>query len=446
MATAAGLGAVAVLRLSGPRARELGTSLTGRLPPPRRASLRDLRGASGGHLDRALVLFFPGPDSFTGEDLVELHTHGGQVVPGRVLAALVDQGARLAAPGEFSRRALLAGKLTLEQAEAMNDLVHAQDEAFAQVALEQLRGALRGKVEGFRARLIDVAALLEAGLDHPEEDLPELDPEAVLEELAGLGAELDQLTGSFARGRLLRQGQAVALVGAPNVGKSSLMNALLREERALVTPEAGTTRDVLEEGLGYGGVRYRLQDTAGLRATPSLAEAAGVARARRVAEEAGVRVIVTVSGEPLGACLDELGGLDPGRDVLVRNKADLVPPERDRELPAGALLDGVPVHWTSAPGGQGLEALMATVHHRASRLHPRVGPGEVVVTTLRHQEALRAATGCLRSMIRLLRAGDPLDVALVELYAASGHLGAILGVVGVEDVLDRIFERFCLGK
>lgn len=434
LATPPGVGGVAVVRVTGPGAREACAHLVSPWPRPRRAALRTLRGSRGQPLDEALVLWMPGPRSFTGEDTVELHTHGGRVTPGRVLAALLERGVRLAEPGEFSRRAFLSGRMGLEQAEAMNDLIHAEGEAFAQVALDTLRGSLRARVETARDQLLDLTALLEANLDFPEEDVPELDRERILIDLERLRGGLTMLEESYQRGRLLREGTRVVLSGRPNVGKSSLLNALLAADRAIVTEEPGTTRDVLEEGLTFRGVHYRLMDTAGLREAPGLAEGAGIERARAAAASADVRLLVREAGEELG--VEEL---DPGRDLVVLSKVDrggrVGPP-----VPAGVRV--VP---TSARTGEGVEALMEAVHALASARLPR--PGEdVVVTSLRHRDALARAGEHLADFREALSEEIPYDVALVELSAATHALGSILGVVGVEDVLDRIFERFCIGK
>lgn len=434
IATPPGVGGVAVVRVSGRRARQVSASLVAPWPRPRQAALRTLRDPDGRPLDEALVLWMPGPRSFTGEDTVELHTHGGRVVPGRVLEALLAGGARLAEPGEFSRRAFLSGRMSLEQAEAMNDLIHAEGEAFAQVALDTLRGSLQARVVAARDELLDLSALLEANLDFPEEDVPELDRGAILADLDRLRDGLEVLAASYQRGRLLREGPRVVLTGRPNVGKSSLLNALLKSDRAIVTDEPGTTRDVLEEGVHFRGVRYRLTDTAGLRHAPGLAEEAGIARALAAAAAADVRLLVRELGEELG---DE--ALDPARDVVVVSKVD-----RGTWRPPAAP-EGVRVVGTSAVTGEGIEELMEAVHDLAAARLPR--PGEdVVVTNLRHRDALARAGERMRAFRQALVDEVPYDVALVELAAATHALGSILGVVGVEDVLDRIFERFCIGK
>lgn len=442
LATAPGVGAVAVIRVSGPGTRALCEPLVGAWPRPRRASLRRLRDPRGEALDESLVLWFPGPASFTGEDMLELHTHGGRLVPRRVLEALVACGVRLAEPGEFSRRALYSGKASLDQLEAVQELVTAEDEGQAAAALYQVQGGLRRRIRGLREALVDLAALFEANLDHPEEDLPELDTGALLADLEGIRSEVAGLAASYERTRLQREGVRVALLGRPNAGKSSLLNALLREERAIVTPEAGTTRDVVEETLVYQGRRFLLLDTAGLRETASLAEAEGVNRARQVARGADLRVLVVPSTDPS----PDLGGLGiPEVDLLVWSKLDLL---GDASPPPPPLEDGSfpVVVGTAALRDQGIAELLEVLGELAESRSPPRAPGEVLVTNLRHREALEQAAGALEACSEALLGGLPWDLAVTDLYRAIEALGGITGAVVTEDVLDRIFQRFCLGK
>lgn len=440
LATPPGVGAVAVLRVSGRDARAIAGRLVCPWPAPREVALRKVRTPAGSELDQALVLWMPGPRSFTGEDVVELHTHGGLVTPRRVQEALVAAGARPAEPGEFTRRAFLAGRLGLDQAEAIHDLVSAEDDAFADEALRQMHGSLRRRVEELRGTLVALAARVEAVLDFPEEDVPDLAEGEVAGMLGELRAALREMVASYRRGRILREGPSVVLFGRPNVGKSSLMNALLGTDRALVTPEAGTTRDVLEEGLEHRGRRLRLVDTAGLRGTESEAERLGIERAGRAAEEADVRVLVSEAYLPLEE--EEIGWLGsgvPARTVLVRNK-------RDRgSVPPGGVPGGIPVVETVATEGEGLEALLDHIHGVATR---EVGPAKrgVTLTNVRHRDALRRAGEALERFQGALAEGLPPDVSLVELYEARDSLAAVIGAVGTEDVLDVVFSRFCIGK
>lgn len=434
---------MAILRLSGPETEAIARKLLARWPQPRRATLTEVRDLGGKVLDEALVLWFPGPGSFTGEDVLEVHTHGGRLIPGRVLEAFVHAGARPAEPGEFSRRAFLSGRLGLDQAEALNDLIHAENEAFADQALRQMQGGLKAKIEGLREKLLDFSALLEANLDFPEDDIPGLERESLLEDLGAIQAILEELAASYQRGRVLRSGIPVVLMGRPNVGKSSLLNAFLKEERAIVTSEAGTTRDVLEESFRSRGYLYRFLDTAGLRSTPSLAETQGIERAKKAAEAAQVRFLVTVSGEPFEVGESELfPKLDPERDILLRNKADLVPEDQDAFRDS---LPELPCFWVSALEARGFEAVLDELHERAKHWAGDGGE-EWIVTQVRHRDALKRGAESLDRFRRAIRDEIPYDVSLVELYAATDSLGQIVGAVGVEDILDRVFEKFCIGK
>ena len=445
LATAPGLGAVAILRLSGPKTQEIGSKLISKWPKPRQAALREICSLQSERLDEALVLWFPGPKSFTGEDTLEIHTHGGSLIPGRVLRAFLEAGARMAEPGEFSRRAFLNGRLGLDQAEALNDLIHAENEGFANQALHQMQGGLKRKIEGLREQLLDLSALLEANLDFPEDDIPGLERNTLLRDISKIEDSLSQLAESYERGRILRKGLSVALTGRPNVGKSSLLNAFLKEDRAIVTSEAGTTRDVLEESFRFKGNRYRFLDTAGLRDTPSLAEAEGINRAKAASSEAEIRLIVTVSGEPIENSFELFQPLDPKRDFLIRNKSDLVSSEKDT---LDDTFQGIPVYWVSAIHADGLDQLLSGLHQKTQSLlgESRASCEDLIVTNVRHRDALKRGSEALKRFVKALRDEIPYDVSLVELYSATDALGTIIGAVGVEDILDRVFEKFCIGK
>ena len=419
VASGAGRAAIAVLRLSGPRAAEVLAGLC-RPPPPRRAALRALRDAGGAVLDRALVLWLPGPASYTGEDSAELHLHGGRAVIAAVAAALVARGARPAEPGEFTRRAFLNGRMDLIEAEAVADLVDAETEAQRRQALRQLEGALGALYRGWAERLLVLMAQEEALLDFPDEDLPPEVAEAAGAELAALRAEIAAHLNDAHRGERLREGLVFAITGPPNVGKSSLLNALAERDVAIVSPTPGTTRDALETRVVLGGVPVTLVDTAGLRAAADPIEAEGVRRARAHAAAADLVIAVGEAGAVPG---------DVPPDALrVANKTDL-----GGAVPTDAL--GV-----SAATGAGLATLRARLAAEAARLTDRSGPPPL--TRARHRAALETATACLAgaaaAVLPELRAED--------LRGALRALGRITGAVGVEDVLDRIFAQFCIGK
>ncbi len=424
-ATGAGRAAVAVLRVSGPAAAAALTSLAGTPPAPRRASLRRLHDAAGEPLDQALVLWFPGPASYTGEDSAELHLHGGPAVLAAVAEALVAAGARPAEPGEFTRRAFLNGRLDLTEAEGVADLIEAETEAQRRQALRQASGALSRLVAGWSARLARLLARQEAFIEFEDDDLPAGLDDAVATEAAALGAEMAAHLAEAPRGERLRDGLMVAIIGAPNAGKSSLLNALVGREAAIVSARAGTTRDVVEARLTLAGVPVTLADTAGLRDATDEIEAEGVRRARRRAEEADLVLAIFAADQPPDAVT--LAAMPAGAVVVV-NKADLAP----AGLP-GALA-------VSALTGQGLEALRARLEAEAAAL---AGLGEQAsLTRPRHVAAVRDA---LRWLAELSGAPVP-ELRAEALRAALRALGRLTGQVGVEAVLDLVFSEFCIGK
>ena len=319
-ATAAGRAAVAVVRLSGPRSGEIVRTLAGRLPAPRRASLRALR-YDGQIIDRALVLWLPGPDSYTGENSAEFHVHGGLAVLEALGAALAAAGARAAEPGEFTRRAFEAGKLDLAQAEAVADLVDADTDAQRRQALQQLDGALGAAHAGWRDLLVEALAMLEAAIDFPDEELPADVAARTRPPLVRLAHELKAATGDAARGRRVREGFRIALIGAPNAGKSTWLNALAGREAAIVTEIPGATRDVIEVPAEWAGYKVLLADTAGLRDTADPIEAEGVRRARAWASSADLRLWITDAASPVPE--DAAMALVRDGDVRLLNKSDL---------------------------------------------------------------------------------------------------------------------------
>jgi tRNA modification GTPase len=437
LATAPGRAAVAVVRLSGPRCGEVLEALTGKAAPAaRRASLRRLRNAEGRVLDEALVIWTPGPGSYTGEDAAELHLHGGPAIVEGVIQALHDAGLRLAEPGEFTRRAFENGKLDLAQAEAVADLVDAETEGQARQALGQLGGALSRRYEAWRAQLVQALAMLEAAVDFPDEELPADVAARARPPLEGLLGEIGQALADEGRGRRVREGFRVALIGAPNAGKSSLLNALAGRDAAIVTATPGTTRDVIEVPLVLAGYRVLLADTAGVRETEEAIEAEGVRRARAWAEAADLRLWV-IDGAASDGAWREAEGLAGAEDLLVLNKADL-PPGAD----AAAAGEGLERMAVSLKTGEGVAGLKARLEQRVVAA---LGGGETpLATRIRHGESLREAQA------RLARALEELEPA-VELAAEDVRLAAralarVTGRIGAEDILDVVFSSFCIGK
>lgn len=429
-----GRAGVAVLRVSGPQAGEALRRLAGAVPEARRATLRTLRHPETGEaLDQALALWFPGPDSFTGEDVAELHVHGGRAVIEAVAEALLAvPGLRPAEAGAFARRAFDNGKLDLTEAEGLADLIEAETQAQRRQALRQTEGGLKALYEGWRERLIEALALVEAGLDFADEaDVPAaVDARArpLVEALAGeIGRHLDDAH----RGERLREGFRVVLAGPPNVGKSSLLNALACREAAIVSEEAGTTRDVIEVHLDLGGYPVLVLDTAGLRESAGGIEAEGIRRTLARAEDADVILWLVDATNPqweppaaLKAAADRL--------AIVVNKSDL----------AQTGTDGKRALTLSAKTGAGIEALTALLGARAEAA---LEAGEApALTRARHRGELEAARASLRHFLDGNRA-DP-ELRAEDLRQAVHALGRLTGRVDVEDILDRIFGAFCIGK
>ena len=432
LATAPGRAAIAVLRLSGPRAGDVAKSLAGSLPAARRASLRTLRDGEGVALDRGLVIWTPGPGSFTGEDAAEFHVHGGRAVMEAVAAALAAAGSRPAEPGEFTRRAFENGKLDLTEAEGVADLVDAETQAQRRQALAQLEGGVARAVAAWRSRLLRALAHLEAAVDFPDEDLPEDVAARARPDLLALRDDL-ALAAADRRGERLREGLRIALVGAPNAGKSSLLNALAGRDAAIVSATPGTTRDVVEVHIELAGVPTVLADTAGLRDTQDAVEAEGVRRAAAWAQDADLRLWVVDAAAttyPPPSWLRE-------KDVIVASKSDLA--AKEAIGPDGSTWNIVR---TSTVTRGGMDGLRAILQRWAADIMS--GAEAPVVTRERHRARLLAAVAHLD---RAVYAQSP----SVELLAEDARLAArelerLTGRIDAESVLGEIFGAFCIGK
>jgi len=427
IATAAGRGGIGIVRISGPGVFVISRKVLGSVPAPRHAHHAKFKDARGEPIDEGLALYFPAPHSYTGEEVLELHGHGGPVVMQVLLRACLDAGARLAEPGEFTRRAFLEGKLDLAQAEAVADLIEASSEQAARAALRSLSGEFSAAVHALASQLVELRALTEAMLDFPEEELDTVHRSDAGARLQALAAALDEVLAKSREGSLLRSGIHVVLAGRPNVGKSSLLNRLVGEERAIVTPIAGTTRDALREPIEIEGVPLTLVDTAGLRESVDELERLGVERTRRELAQADLVVVVEEAGGPPPS-------LPPiatqAERILVYNKLDLAP---RFERPQGALA-------VSAKTGQGLEELRAAILAAAGWS----ATGEsVFLARERHLRALEKARGHIDAARREL---DRWEVFAEELRLAHTALGTITGEFTSDDLLGEIFGRFCIGK
>lgn len=439
LSSAPGRAGVAVIRLSGPQAAAtLETLIGGELPRPRTASLRRLKDADGALLDEGMVLWFPRPHSFTGEDVVELQVHGGRAVLGAIFSTLAAMpGLRMAEPGEFSRRAFEHGKLDLTSAEGLGDLINAETEAQRRQALRQMQGALGELYEGWRKQLTRALAHLEADIDFPDEDLPEGVAAEVKPQIARLREEIAAHLNDRQRGERLRDGLMVAILGAPNVGKSSLLNALSQREAAIVSDIPGTTRDVIEVHLDLGGYPVILADTAGLRETADSIESEGVVRALKRAEAADLKLVVLDATQK--TVPKETEALIDSDAIVVANKMDAA------SAPAGWAINGRPVLPLSVRGNTGMAALLDALE---TEVTARIGlTGNATLTRARHREAL---VDCIAALDRFLRGSErnntSAELAAEDVRLAARALGRITGRIDVEDLLDVIFRDFCIGK
>jgi tRNA modification GTPase len=433
--------AIAVVRVSGPRAGDAITALGGKLPEPRRAALRRLR--DGDTLfDEALVLWFPGPNTETAEDMAELHLHGGRAVVAAVLAALGRlPGFRPAEAGEFTRRAFANGRLDLTAVEGLGDLVFAETEAQRAQAMRQFSGALGGRADAWRSRLIEALALIEARIDFSDQDVPDDLISPALHVARELSDEIEKTLADEHRGERLREGLTVAIAGPPNAGKSSLLNRLARREAAIVSPYAGTTRDVIEVHLDLGGYPVTLLDTAGVRESDDPVEQEGVRRAKARAEAADLVLWVVEAGDSflVGRASDVPATTERSETKnkwIIHNKVDLSP---DRVQ----LKDQKREYAISALTGRGLEQLVADLARFAQ---DAMGAGEpALVTRERHRVALQETADALGRALAVGRSGQE-ELIAEELRLAARALGRLTGRVDVEDVLDVIFRDFCIGK
>ena len=443
--TAPGRAAVGIIRLSGPEAVAVASAVyEGKADLAACAShtihfgwVRDP--ANGRRIDEALFLLMRGPKSYTGEDVVEIQSHGGHVSTQEILRLLLRQGVRLADAGEFTKRAFINGKLDLTRAEAVMDIVDAESDAALSQALAQKSGVLEERIRTAREAVLELVAFIQADLDYPEDDIERLSDEELAARVDAVRGDLAALIATAQRGRMFREGIKMVIMGAPNVGKSSLLNALLGRERAIVTDIAGTTRDVVTEHLTIHGVPVEILDTAGIRATDDQIEAIGVERAKAASREADVVLYVVASDRGLSEEDHEsLRALADKATILVANKSDLAP---DAELP-----DNVPTVRISAKLQEGIEALEETVA-QCILADDRVGSGdEAVVSNARHLALLERCAADLDSFLEGLSLDMSKDILVIDLQNAWENLGLITGDTASEDLIDTIFSKFCLGK
>lgn len=448
-----GLGVVRVsgkeaLHIAGKIVAERGSCSKGQPKPvtltPWHAVLVEIfNGSDGSLLDEAIVTYFKEPKSYTGEDLVEFSCHGSPVVLEQVIQLAMQHGARMAEPGEFTLRAFLRGRIDLVQAEAIQDLIEAKTRYQAQVAIQQTHGSLSRTLAPIKGHLVDLVSLLEAGIDFAEDDVSVLEDATILARLEKLLREVSPILESYHVGRMIREGISLAIVGRPNVGKSSLFNRLLSTDRAIVTEIPGTTRDLISEVAQIHGVPIRLVDTAGIRESHDIVEREGVARSYATLAESDLVILVLDASQPWEPTLGELiQQVLPLKHVMVLNKCDL---EVQLRIPSSGLSE-TPIIRVSAKTGDGLEALQKTVIELATGRSALEASAQSMITNLRHQQLLSECQRKLRSALENVGSSQPHEVLLLDLYGALRALDTITGATSVEDILGNIFSRFCIGK
>jgi tRNA modification GTPase len=451
LASPPGVGAISIIRVGGSEARENVRKL---LPgnhgeevfEPRRSYLRKLH--DGIFLDQVLLIFFPAPQSYTGEDVVEIYCHGGEVISQRIISALLRHGCRLAQPGEFTRRAVENDKMDLLQAEAIRDLIASESPAAADNALRQLDGELSSKVLSLREQLIKIAALIELELDFSEEDVAFADRREVEERLRDISERIQNLVASYEKGRGLQRGLRVAIVGKPNVGKSSLLNAILGTDRAIVSSQPGTTRDFIEEVAQIGDLRFRFIDTAGIRHSTEEIEKEGIARTKRRIHDADILLFVIDASSPIDELDEEIlkecksaCEADPSKkSVLVRNKTDIgraANTEKGLRMEAEASV--------SAIKNEGIDSLLKMIS-KIARQYFLLEQRDVVITNLRQKEALEKSLGFVELARQSSRTRLSGEFITRDLRGAADELAGLLGVITSDQVLDELFANFCIGK
>ena len=440
VASAPGRGAIALVRLSGPDSFRIAAKHLGAWPlEPRISHLCDVFDGDE-RLDQAVITLFPRPNSFTGDDTVEFSTHGGYLIPSTIVAALISSGARQASPGEFTRRAVLNGKLDILQAEAIGDLVDARSHAMQRAALGQLDGGLSRRLLRLRDDLIGLEALIAYDVDFPEEDDGPIPRMRIDQAVEAIASSLDALLSTAPAGEVIRDGAVVVIAGPPNVGKSSLFNALLGRSRAIVTEIPGTTRDALEAVIDSGKWPLRLVDTAGLRDTQDRIERLGIEVSERYLAGAHVVLACAEDSRGLEETIDLVGRSSTAPVLAVRTKADLVS-NRDEYISSEDMIS------VSAETGSGLQELLAAIDDSLDTRRGEIVPDLPILTRARHSKAIGTARSELEGFKQAWREERlPATIAAVHLRTAVNALEELIGAVDVEDVLDRVFSSFCVGK
>ncbi len=446
LATPQGVGALAVIRLSGNKAITIANQLFHgkdlRSQPGHTVHVGTIRDDEGAIIDEVVVTLFKGPKSFTKEDIVEITCHGSMFVVKRIVMLIIHHGARMAKPGEFTQRAFLNGQFDLTQAEAIADLIHADSEAARKTAINQMRGGFAKEIKHLREELIHFASMIELELDFSEEDVEFANREELQKLVNNLLVKITGLIDSFEIGNVIKNGIPTVIAGKPNAGKSTLLNGLLKEERAIVSEIAGTTRDVIEDEINLGGIAFRFIDTAGLRETTDTIEAIGVEKARQKLQEASlILYLFDLTSEPLDKIKEEIAWLEsqPIPFLALGNKADKVAEEHIKaflEIPHTLAIAAI----NAADLVRVEEAILQKVNIE------EFNTGSTVVTNLRHQQELVHTEHALQQVITGIARGTSNDLLAMDIRQALHHLGEITGEITTDDLLDNIFSKFCIGK
>lgn len=442
IATPAGDGGVAIVRISGAEALKIAdkvASISILEVPSHTVRFGHVLNQKMEKVDQVLFLVMKGPKSFTGEDTVEIHCHGGRMITRQVLQLCMDAGALAAEPGEFTFKAFINGKMDLSEAEAVQELIGAKSEKAAEIASSQLEGALSKKIKGYKKSLFDIAAILEAWVDFPEEGLEFASNEELCAQLSTLLKEINGLLQTYHDGKILHDGLNLCLLGRPNVGKSSLMNALLDHERAIVTDIAGTTRDVIEAFLSLKGIQVKLTDTAGIRETEEIVEKEGIRRSKLAAREADLILYLLDAQE--GVAQEDaalIAALPKEKTLLVFNKVDLAGSGHEN-------FEDFPCFSVSALHKIGTEALKEAILSGVLN-HPLPGKGEVFLTSLRHKEALEKSKDSIERVLKGLENEESPELLTFDIRQGLKYLGNVIGSDLTEDLLGAIFSKFCIGK
>ena len=401
-------------------------------------------------VDEVLVSVMRSPNTYTREDIVEINCHGGMLPLRKVLELVIREGARLADPGEFTKRAFLNGRLDLSEAEAVIDLIRAKTDEAGRIALEQLKGRLSVKILKLREALTQICTFVEAYIDFPEEEIEISSKKEMMESAGSILAELESLLKTYEEGRFFREGLGAAIVGRPNVGKSSLLNALLQKDRAIVTNMPGTTRDIIEEYLNINGLPLRIIDTAGIRESHDMAEREGVKRSLKAIEDADLVIAVVDGSEPLkNEDFEVLGKIKGKNAIIAINKSDLISPKeresRRAEVASALFSYASQIISISALKEDGLEELKDTIFSSCVKNWKEQKEG-IIITNLRHKIAIQAAYDSLGNALKSMETNQPVEITAIDLREALDRIGEIVGAVTTDDILNRIFSDFCIGK